>query len=86
MSNVHKLTAAPLPGECNEELISALRDLVDRAEKGEIQAAAWAGYTNSHNDTIFTGWDGAGKTMFQLCAAVSMLDSRYREFLMSEPE
>jgi len=77
MSNIHKLTDTPLPGEVNDDLVEALEGLIKRAKQGEIQAIAWAGWTNAESDTLFTGWDGAGGTSFHLGAAVGALNTRY---------
>lgn len=80
---VHKLTESLLPGEVDEELVEALRDLLARAEKGEISGLAWAGCTP--NDTAFSGWQGAGGTVFHIGASILALQTRYA-LMMMEPE
>lgn len=84
MADVVKLTERLLPGESNVELVEALRDLTERAERGEIKALAWAGMTG--NDHLFNGWDGAGGTLFNLGAAVMALHTRYAIFMMEDDE
>lgn len=80
---VHKLTERLLPGETDEELVEALRDLLARAERGEISGLAWAGCTP--NDTAFSGWQGAGGTMYHIGASILALQTRYA-LMMMEPE
>lgn len=79
---VHKLTERLLPGEVDQDLIDALKGLVERAERGEIVAIAWAGVTG--NNHIINGWDGAGGTLFPLGASVMALQSRYSSWLMED--
>ena len=83
MSNIHKLTGCALPGEVNEDLVAALRDLLARAERGEIVSAAWAHYSGTVNDVTATGWEAMGGTMFQLHSAISMLSFRYAESMIA---
>lgn len=80
---IHKLTDRVLPGEADEELVEALRDLLDRAEKGEIIGLAWAGC--APNDMAFSGWQGAGGTLFHIGASILALQTRYA-LMMMEPE
>ena len=81
--SVHKLTGRLLPGEADEELVDALRDLLARAERGEISGLAWAGC--APNDCTFSGWQGAGGTMFNIGASIMALQTRY-SLMMMEPE
>lgn len=81
-ADVVKLTEHLLPDERNDELCEALRNLLDRAERGEIIALAWAGY--SREDVVFNGWDGAGGTMFQTAAAIMTLHTRYSQMMMGD--
>ena len=69
------LTERTLPGEVDQGIVDTIADLLTRAKAGEITAFAWAGYMP--NDEVFHGWEGSGGTMFQLAAAVMMLQSRY---------
>lgn len=79
---VHKLTEMLLPGEVDEELVEALRDLLARAERGEISGLAWAGCTP--NDTAFSGWQGAGGTLFHIGASIMALQTRYALMMMDD--
>lgn len=81
--NVHKLTDHVLEGEADQDLVDALRDLLKRAEQGEINGLAWAGC--SPNGDAFTGWQGAGGTMYAVGAAIMALQARY-SMMMTEPE
>ena len=84
MSNVHKLTGHVLPGEANADLVEALRDLLARAERGEIVAMAWAHYSGAVNDTVGTGWEGSGGTSFALHSAIAMLNHRFAQSLIED--
>ena len=84
MAEVHKLTERLLPGEADPELVEALRDLLARAERGEINGLAWAGCSPS--DSTFNGWQGAGGTMFHIAAAILCLQSRYAMMMQEEAE
>jgi len=81
---VHKLTERLLPGEADEELVEALRDLLARAERGEISGLAWAGCTP--NDAAFSGWQGAGGTLFHIGASIMALQVRYAVMMMEPDE
>lgn len=82
-AEVVKLTERLLPGEADQGLCEALRDLLGRAERGEITALAWVGYRP--NDSLFHAWEAAGGTMFQLGAGIMCLQARYA-LMMSEPD
>lgn len=75
MSNIHKLTEHALPGEVDAELVDAIRDLLGRAERGEITAAAWA--TVSPNGDTLSGWEGMAGTLHPLAAAIMCLQWRF---------
>jgi hypothetical protein len=83
MSEIHKLTDRLLPGEPDSELVEALRDLLARAERGEISGLAWAACTP--NDDAFSGWQGAGGTTFALGASIMALQTRFA-LMMMDPE
>jgi hypothetical protein len=76
---IHKLTEVLLPGEADAQVVEALRDLLARAERGEISGIAWAGC--APNETAFNGWQGAAGTMFHLGAGIMMLHARYAEMM-----
>ena len=84
MSNVHKLTSCPIPGEVNEALAEALRDLLARVERGEIVSMAWAHYTGTPADIIGTGWEAAGGTGFQTHSAIATLAHRFAQHLLDD--
>ena len=84
MSNIHKLTGHSLPGEVNTDLADELRRLLDRVESGEIVGMAWAWYSGPANDTVGTGWEGAGGTSWQLHSGIAMLSHRFAQSLISE--
>lgn len=84
MSNVHKLTGQPLPGEVNADLINALRDILARAERGEITSAAWVHCSGPVNDTVATGWEGAGGSSFALHSGITTLCHRFTASLSED--
>ncbi len=83
-ADVHKLTERMLPGEINADLVGALKGLLERAERGEITAMAWAGV--NPNDTTFTGWDGAGGTLFHMAASIGVLQWRFMQMIQDEAD
>ena len=82
--SVHKLTERLLPGEADAELVEALRNLLGRAERGEITGLAWAGC--NANDSAFSGWRGAGGTLFHIGASIMVLQTRYSLMMMEDDE
>jgi hypothetical protein len=76
---IHKLTEILLPGEADAQVVEALRDLLARAERGEISGIAWAGC--APNKTVFVGWTGAGDATLQLGASVMLLHVDYAMML-----
>lgn len=81
---VYKLTERLLPGEADAELVEALENLLDRAKRGEITGLAWAGC--SPNDSTFSGWQGAGGTMFHIGASILALQTRYALMMMDDDD
>jgi hypothetical protein len=72
---IHKLTERLLPGEVDALVVETLRDLLARAERGEITAIAFAGA--EPNGGAFHGWEGSGGTSLHLGAAILGLQVRY---------
>jgi hypothetical protein len=82
--SVHKLTDRLLPGEADADLITALEDLTERARRGEITGLAWAGC--GADDSVFSGWQSAGGTMFLIGASILALQVRYGAMMMDADE
>lgn len=76
---IFSLTGAPLPGDPVPQVVDMLRDLVARAERGEIVAMAYAGIGG--NADVFAGWEGAHAAA--LGGAISGLQSIYMTRMMS---
>lgn len=79
MTKVVSLNGAALPGERPEEVVETLRELLGRAESGEISAIAVAYVVaNGQAGTVFAG----GGKRYALGGAVLALQSRYGAFLL----
>lgn len=62
--------------EAVPEVVEVLRDLLARAEAGEIQAFAYA-LARRHGDGFATGWDGNAGTRDHLAASIGHLQHRF---------
>lgn len=76
---VIRLGSAALPGEIEADVVETLRELLARAESGEINGVAIA-YTlpSGTSGTVFTT-----VRRYQLGGAILMLQGRYQGFLLS---
>ena len=74
MTKVVSLSGSALPGERSEEVVGMLRELLARAEAGEISAVAMA-YMVA-NGAAGTAWAGQGRR-YGLGGAILMLQGRY---------
>lgn len=66
-----------------EDLINTLRELLERAEKGEIKGFAFC--TVTHDNTKGTGWDGFD-CRDSLGLAIGLLNHRYLQATLSNDE
>lgn len=69
----------------NEELVKSLRDLLKRAQAGEIIGVAAAAITN-HPQEFITRTVCDPRDAFRLCGAVSLLDKRIALSLLTTAE
>jgi hypothetical protein len=74
-----RLTDRMMAGDINQDIVTLLEQLLDRAKRGEIDGIAYA--TSAPNDVCATGWDGSGGTMFRLHSAVSTLHHRFNDMV-----
>lgn len=82
--NIVKLTDRLLPGEVNSDLVEALERLLEQVKAGEIIGLSWAGARA--DDSIMTGWDGAGGTMWKMNAAITVLQARFANMMLEDEE
>ena len=80
--NIHRLTDAPLPGGVNEELVDGIREILEKAERGEITSGAWA--VIMENGICMDGWAVAGGGLTTMAGGVSLLQVNYANNLLRQ--
>lgn len=84
MSNIHKPTEAPLPGEVDAEVVAAVERLLGRVQRGETVAVAVAEVHPNHD--VSNGWEGAGGTMHEMVSAIASLQFAFMMWMFANRE
>lgn len=84
--NVVSFRGGPVPSEPDQDIIDLLREMLERAESGDIRAIAIAYAAGSEgNEIAGTAFEiGAGGHMFPLASAVLGLHHRFGQIMGDE--
>jgi hypothetical protein len=75
------LSGASPKGRVNQELVEMLRDLMERAEQGQIAALAYA--ATDGDDLLQSGWESGGHNLL-LSSSIAVLNTRYQNVLLED--
>lgn len=75
MSNVASIIGGRAPNGPNNALISMLRDLVGRAERGELQSFIGTGFTADGNRAAI--WSDHHGNVYEMMGALGWLQAEY---------
>ncbi len=79
--NVITIHGNTLPGQPVPDVIDTLREMLARAERGEIHAVAIVTVDTVH-DVTGTSWSGGAGTRHALASGIAMLAQRYTEGML----
>jgi hypothetical protein len=82
MAEVISLRGDVPPGEAVPDIVQALRDLTERAERGEIHGFAFA--MSRADGQVEHGWETAYGQGFRTAAAIMALQHRFAAWLLEE--
>lgn len=68
----------------NHDLVDDLKELLAKAESGEIDGAAWV--TTGTDGSITRAWSGASGTRYSLGSAILMLQTSYGNALLNKAQ
>lgn len=76
MNNVHSLPGVqPINAGPNPGLIASIRDLLDRAERGELQSFIGAGF--NADGTRVALWGGSHANVYEMLGSLGWLQHEY---------